>query len=500
MAVIRATAIAVLAFAAIGLSEDSAGELLSSLFWVIFISLALSWVAAITVTPLLAYLFLKPSADGHSEEHAHDGKFFQIYRRFLMSALRFRFMVVAGTLLLFVASLYGFTKVDQSFFPPATRPQFLVDNFLPAGTDIRVSEKYADEVERFLLTQPGITHVSTFVGGGALRFLLVYSAEQPNTGYVQFLVEVDDWRKIDGLVPKVQKYLEENYPNANVNAKKFMLGPGSSGRVQVRFSGHDPALLRSLADQAQGIIRDSGTAVGVRSDWRQPEKVIRPKVLELQANRNGLTRVDVAQALESGFAGRTVGFYREPGDSGTGVFPQDARLLPIITRPPLTERSDVNEINNLQIWSPVASRMIPMSQVVSGVEVAWEDPIIMRRDRMPTITVFADARTGLPSQLLNSVRQKIEDIKLPPGYSREWGGEYEDSNNARASLAEPLPAALMAMIFIVVCIFNSVRATVVVCVAVPLAIIGATAGLLITNNPFGFMSLLGPARSGWRTD
>jgi multidrug efflux pump subunit AcrB len=486
-----ATAIAILAFAAIGLSDDSAGELLSSLFWVICISLTISWVEAITITPLLAYQFLKPSADGHDEEHAHDGRLFQIYRGFLMSALRLRYIVLVATVLLFFAALFGFGKVDQSFFPPATRPQFMVDTFLPAGTHIQVSEAYADEVERYLLSQPGVTHVSSFVGQGALRFLLVYSAEQPNTGYVQFLVEVDDWRKIDGLVPKIQKYLEQNYPNANTIAKKFQLGPGSGGRVQVRFSGTDPDILRALAVQAQNIINDSGSAVGVRNDWRQREEVVRPEVMELQADRNGLTRVDIAQALEGGFQGRTIGFYREPESAGRGIYPQDPRLLPIISRPPKNERSDVNEINNLQIWSPIAGRTIPMRQVVSGVEVGWEDPIVMRRDRMPTITVFADARTGLPSQLMNAVRKKIEQIKLPPGYEREWGGEYEDSNNARASLAEQLPAAVLAMVFIVVCIFNSLRATAVICLAVPLAIIGAVAGLLITNNPFGFMSLLG---------
>jgi multidrug efflux pump subunit AcrB len=486
-----ATAIAVLAFAAIGLSEDSAGELLSSLFWVIFISLAISWVAAITITPLLAYLFLKPSTDGHSEEHAHDGRLFQIYRRLLVAALRFRFMVLIATILLFVAALYGFRHIDQSFFPPATRPQFMVDTFLPAGTHIRVSEAYAAEVERYLLAQPGITHVSSFIGLGALRFLLVYSSEQPNSGYVQFLVEVDDWKKIDGLVPKIQQHLEETYPNANVNVKKFQLGPGSGGRVQVRFSGPDPDILRSLADQAQNILNDSGEAVGVRVDWRQREKVVRPEVMELQAHRSGLTRVDVARALQDGFDGRVIGFYREPEGGGRGIFPQDARFLPIISRPPKDERNDVNQINNLQIWSPVAGRMIPLRQVVSGVEVGWEDPIVMRRDRMPTITVFADARRVLPSQLMNAVREKVEQIKLPPGYSQEWGGEYEDSNSARESLASQLPAAVLAMVFIVVCIFNSFRATVVICVAVPLAIIGAVAGLLITNNPFGFMALLG---------
>ena len=145
----------------------------------------------------------------------------------------------------------------------------------------------------------------------------------------------------------------------------------------------------------------------------------------------------------------------------------------------------------MQIWSPAAKKMIPMSQVVSGVEVDWEDPVVMRRNRNPTITVHADPRSGLPSHLFNRVRPKLARIKLPPGYSLEWGGEYEDSQEARAALAKPLPGALILMVFIVVCLFNSIRSTLVICLAVPLAIIGVTAGLLITNQPFGFMALLG---------
>ena len=219
--------------------------------------------------------------------------------------------------------------------------------------------------------------------------------------------------------------------------------------------------------------------------------VLRPKVLEVQARRNGLTRTDIPQSLRGGFQGRVVGFFRQPGGTAAGVFPQEVRLLPIMARPPLAERSDVDQINNMQIWSPVAGRMIPLSQVVSGVEMAWEDPLIIRRDRMPTITVLADARSVLPSQLMNAVRKKIEDIKLPPGYWREWGGEYEDSNRSRTSLARQIPGALLVMVFIVVCLFNSFRATAVVWMVVPLAIIGATLGLWITNNSFGFMPLLG---------
>jgi multidrug efflux pump subunit AcrB len=145
----------------------------------------------------------------------------------------------------------------------------------------------------------------------------------------------------------------------------------------------------------------------------------------------------------------------------------------------------------MQIWSPVAGRMIPMSQVVSGVEVAWEDPVVMRRDRFPTVTVHADPRVGLPSELFRRVRAKFESIELPEGYRLEWGGEYEDSSNARAALAGPLPATVVLMAFIVLWIFNSVRSAASICLTVPLIIIGITVGMLLTNAAFGFMALLG---------
>jgi multidrug efflux pump subunit AcrB len=488
-----ATAIGVIAFAAIGLSEHSTGEYCNSLFWVILIALSLSWVSSITITPLLSYLLFKPSAGGGSgsSRDPYAGFLFQFYRRLLVLALRFRWAVVAASIGLFVLALYGFTKVNQSFFPPATRPQFMVDVFLPAGTHVRESESFAGDVQQFIQGQPGVTHVASFIGGGGLRFLLVYSPEKENQAFVQFLVDVDDWKKIDGLMAEVQKHLDEKHPNANAVAKKFLLGPGQGGRIQARFRGPDPAMLRELGDQAKRVLQDDGGAVCVRSDWREREKVIRPGLLEQQARRNGITRVEVAQTLQSSFEGRPVGFYREPGSAGTGTYPQETRLLPIIVRPPRSERDDVHAIHSGQIWSPVAGRMIPLSQVTSGAEVVWEDPVVMRRDRFPTHTVHADPRSGLPSQLFNRVQSKVEEIDLPPGYSLDWGGEYEDSRDARAALARPLPYVLALMVFIVVCLFNSVRATLLVWLIVPLALIGVTAGLLLTGKPFGFMALLG---------
>src|SRR5215471_9591453 len=210
-----ATAIAVVAFAAIGLSEDRTGEYTNSLFWVIFISLALSWVMAITVTPLLGYALFKPKSGGAGEPgDPYRGAFFQGYRRLLIAALRFRWAVLVLVLVLFALAIYGFRKVPQNFFPPATRPQFLVDAFLPAGSHIGDSQAFAEEVEAFILAQPGVTHVSSFVGSGGLRFLLVYTPERENRAFVQFLVQVDDEEKLDGIRLAVQQYLDERYPDA----------------------------------------------------------------------------------------------------------------------------------------------------------------------------------------------------------------------------------------------------------------------------------------------
>jgi len=488
-----ATAIGVIAFAAIGLSEDSTGEYTNSLFWVILIALSLSWVSSVTATPLLSYLLFKPLPNNgqKQQKNPYDALPFRIYRQLLTLALRHRWLVVIACIVAFVASLFGFQKVDQSFFPPATRPQFMVDVFLPAGTHIRATERLAGDIQQFIQEQPGVTHVTSFIGGGGLRFLLVYSPENENPAYVQFLVDVEDPSKISSLLAAIQTQLDDNYPNANAIAKKFLLGPGSGGRVQARFSGPDPDELRRLGDLAIHVLEADGNALCIRSDWRERVTTIRPELLESQARRNGITRVEVARTLASSFEGRPVGFFREPGSAATGLFPQETRLLPIVARPPLFERDDIAALSSMQIWSPVARRMIPLSQVTDGSEIVWEDPTVARRDRFPTLTVHADPATGLPSQLLDRVKQSIEAIPLPPGYSLAWGGEFEDSTQARAALVEPLPYVLALMVFIVVCLFNSIRTTVLIWLIIPLFIIAVTVGLLLTRMPFGFMATLG---------
>src|SRR5262249_56812504 len=178
--------------------------------------------------------------------------------------------------------------------------QFMVDVVLPSSVDIRETEAFAGDVQRYIQAQPHVTHVTSFIGSGGLRFMLVYTPERENRAFVQFLVDVDDEKKIDGLVAGIQKELDEKYPDANAVAKKFLLGPGGGGRIQARFRGGDPAELRQLANQAEQILRDDGGAIGGRHDWLQNEKGGRPELAELQGRRNGITRSGGAQALATG--------------------------------------------------------------------------------------------------------------------------------------------------------------------------------------------------------
>lgn len=475
-----ATVIAILAFAAIGTSDDNTGEFCRSLFQVVLVSLLLSWVTAVSVTPLLCVMFLKKPAPGAAQTDPYGGAFYTAYKGLLRAAINKKIVSLAVVAGLFASALWGFGYVSKSFFPPSTRPQFMVDLWLPQGTHIDDMTAVVQSVENHVKEQQGVTHVTSLVGKGGMRFLLTYTPEKTNSAYAQLLVDVEDPEYLDKLLPEVEAYLAQTYPDMLGYASRFQLGPGSTGKIQARFSGPDRDVLRELADKTQAIYRADFDSKAIRTDWRQRVKVVRPVLAEEQANLNGITQTDVANSILQAFQGAKVGVYRE-GDL----------LLPIVMRAEELQRSDVASIQNLQIWSPAAASMIPMRQVLSSFETDFEDEIIQRRNRKPTITVYADPQNGLASSLFDRVRPQVEALELPPGYELEWGGEYEDSGNAQAGLTASLPMFILAMILITIMLFNSLKQPLIIWLTVPLSLIGVTVGLLATNQPFGFMALLG---------
>lgn len=476
-----ATVIAILAFAAIGTSDDSTGEFCRSLFQVVLVSLLLSWVTAITLTPLLCVAFLRAPGPGEAAGAAAERGFLRRYRRFLALCIRRRGLTVLAVGLLFVLALRGFGLVEKSFFPPSTRSQFMVDLWLPEGTHLEETRRAAERAEEILREQEGVTHVTSLVGKGGLRFLLTYTPEKQNSAYAQLLVDVEDAARIDALLEPVERRLLDEIPALSLTyATKFQLGPGSSGKIQAQFSGPDAAVLRRLADDAAAILEADPDAKSIRTDWRQRVKAIHAEIAEEEASKAGVGREDVARVLRQAFEGERVGVFRD-GDL----------LLPIVVRAEQGERDDVASLAALQIWSPTAQRTIPLRQVVARFETTSEDQIVIREDRTRTVTVFADPREGPASVLFARVRPDIEALPLPPGYGLEWAGEYEDSRNAQGPLFAALPVFLVAMILVTIALFDSLRLPLVIWLNVPLALIGVVLGLLLTRQPFGFMALLG---------
>lgn len=482
-----ATVIAVTAFAPIGLSDDATGEYCGTLFTVLLISLMLSWFTAISLTPFFASLFFKETVqvegENNEEKDPYNGMIFVIYKRFLEFCMRYS---LATMLILVVAlggSMYGFTKVKQSFFPSSTTPIFLVDVWMPEGTDIRSTNDTLKELEEWILEQEHIDHVTTTAGKGLQRFMLTYAPEKSYAAYGEIMTRVDDYTALPPLMAKFRQHIEANYPQIQYKLKQIELGPGGGAKVEARIVGADPTVLRDLAAQVVEIMHNDPGATNVRHDWRERTKVLEPQFNESQARRYGISKTDVNELLEMAFSGKAIGVYRD----GT-------TLMPIVTRLPESERVDISTIEGMKIWSPALSQYIPLQQVVLGYDVIWEDPLIVRKNRKRMLTVMADPDIlgeETAATLQKRLQPQIEQIDFPTGYSLEWGGEYESSRDAQASLFQTMPMGYLFMFLVTVFLFNSVKESVIVWLTVPLALIGVTSGLLLLNTPFGFMALLG---------
>jgi len=474
-----ATIIAILAFAPIGFSPDITGEYCRSLFAVLLISLTASWLLAITVTPLLGHRFLKQGSA--TATPPHDGPFLRNYRALLERCLRHRPAIISLMTILLLTAIGGLWVVNHSFFPPSTRTQFKVDLWLPSGTHIGETEALVERAEERLWAMPQVKSLAAFIGSGGPRFLLTYTGEKPDAAYAQILVGVVESRAIAPLTRQIREEFAEHLPEAMTFISQFELGPGQAGKVRARFTGYDPAVLRLLAEDAMAIFRGDPDAVNIRSDWRDRTKYIKPQVSELQARRAGLTRTEIADALKSAHNGLQIGLYRE-GDN----------LLPIIARPPESERQrGTAALAEYEAYSPVTGRSVPIRQVVSGFESAWEDPLILRRNRARAIEAMCDPHEGTAPALLNRVRRDIEALPLPDGYRLEWGGEYEDSADAMAGIRSRIAIPWILMVVIVIALFNSLRQPIVIWACVPLLLVGVVVGLLITGQSMGFLAILG---------
>ena len=484
MPLLGATVIAVMAFYPIFASLEGAGEYCRTLFTVVAISLMTSWLISMTVTPLQCIDILPEPKKEDADADPYAGKFYQVFRGIVERAIRARFFTIGALVALLVVSLIGFGKIDQMFFPDSSMTKFMIDYWAPEGTRIQTVAQDLKKAENKFLGDKRVDSVATFMGAGPPRFYLPVDPESPYQSYAQFIVNVHDYRNIADLMNELNAWFKAEYPQALVPIRQYGVGPSNTWKFELRISGPstaDPSTLRSLADQVVSVVEASPLSANARTNWRQRVQKVVPQYNQERARWAVVTREDIANTTKRAYDGLSIGLYREEDD-----------LIPIVLRHVAEERKSVSNMSVLQVYPGSSTYTIPLSQVTDGIKTDWEDPMIWRRDRRKTITVEANPIFGvtLPT-LRTSVLEEIEAIELPPAYTMEWGGEYEDTMDSQASLIPGVIPTMAIVLFIIVALFNALRPPMVILFTIPFAVIGITAGLLATGTPFGFLALLG---------
>lgn len=511
-----ATIIGILAFSGVGLSDDQSGEFLFSLFIVILISLMLSWVLAITVVPMLAYYWLaKPSrredddadedgvnedgagaiggdgeavgdeevaADEDWRDPAFSGRIYNSFRTVVGVSLRHSILVVIATVALTVLSLVGFANLPQSFFPPAATPIGFVDLHTRSGGDIHATNARAAEMEALIAEQfPEVRGIARLVGQGGTRFMLTYSPQQPDSSYAQLMLLVDEADDLDPILERINLEFPDIFPDLDVYGLRLVFGANPAARVEARFSGPSPETLRRLSEEAQSAIKREGALINVRDNWRHREIVLRPRLDLDRMAEAGVTRQDVQLALLTVSDGAEI-----------GVMVEGEEQRAIVLRAPGPERPSPDELLDTMVWSAAAEGYIPLRQITDGVEIDQVEEVIHRLNRQRVIAVRAEPPPGMdPSEARERIVNAIESITLPPGYTMEWGGVYEDSSGAEDALINTIIVPYLIMFIITILMFGAFRQAIVIWLVVPMAICGVTLGLGLTGVAFGFLALFG---------
>jgi len=479
-----ATFIAISFFYPIYGSPESTGEYCASLFQVVAISLLASWVISMTLTPLQCIALIKaPSSnDKVNTEDAYSGKFYQRFRSILATCIKFRGITLLAVSGVLVLAILNFGFVPKMFFPDSSRLQFMVDYWAPEGTRIQQTSEDLKVIERHLQEDLRVQGVAAFVGGGPPRFYLPVEPEKQYSSYGQLIVNVSSLKALGELVDELEPWAQESIPQALVRIRRYSVGPGHAYKFEARISGPgnaDPKELRRLGEEGVALLKSTPLAKDARTDWRQRVKKIVTQYDQARGRWTSVTRQDMARAMQRFYDGVVVGQYREDDD-----------LLPIILRSNEEERKNIGGLDTVQIIPLLKNEPVPLIQV-ADLDVDWEDPNIWRRNRRRTITVQAEPDHATLSELRAEVASTFEAIELPPGYQFEWGAEYEDTQDSQKALLPGLIPVVVIVSLLLIALFNSYRPPLAIVLVIPFAIIGITGGLLITQQPFGFMALLG---------
>lgn len=477
------TLITAAGFVPVGFAKSSAGEYTFSIFAVVTISLLVSWVVAVIFTPFIGYKILPaPKAGhGHGEDVYHKGVY-RYVRPVVDWCVRRRWIVIASTVGIFIASVAGFGLVQQQFFPSSNRPELMVDLRLPQGASIAATEQEALKLEALLKDDTDIVSYTTYVGAGAPRFYLPLDIQLPNDNFAQVVVLTKGDAERERVRDRLVKAFQEDFVLLRGRVNRLENGPPVGFPVQFRVSGPDPMEVRRIAFQVADVMRANPNTRDVNLDWNELSKVVKLDVDQAKARLLGISSQDLATTLNSIVSGLTVTQYREGRE-----------LIDVVARAEASERLSLTGLKDLNVAGAESTRPVPLSQVAE-ISYELEEGIIWRRDRQPVITVRADIIDGIQAPVVSmQIQPKLDELRkhLPPNYRVVLGGAIEESAKANASIGAVVPVMIMIMVTLLMVQLQSVSRMLLVLLTAPLGLIGVTLGLLIFHVPFGFVAMLG---------
>jgi multidrug efflux pump subunit AcrB len=465
-------------FVPIGFARSAAGEYTFSIFAVVAIALIISWVVAVLFAPLLGVWILKKPKAKHSGE---PGPIMRVFRRFLLLAMRARWITVLVTLALFGLALLGMRLVPQQFFPSSDRPELLVDLQLPENASIYATQDVATLLDKLLKDDQDVDHWSTYVGQGAVRFYLPLNVQLPNDFFAQAVVVTKGLEQRERVKAKLEQALATDLPNVVARVYPLELGPPVGWPLQFRVSGPEPDQVRAIAFKVAEDIGSTPGARNVNYNWMAPARTVRIRVDQDQARLVGLSSQDLAHSLNTALTGVTATQVR------SGIY-----LVDVLVRASAEQRVSLKTIRTLQVPLP-NGRTVPLSQIAS-VDYGQEYPIVWRRDRRPTVTVQADIVPGTQAAtVVQALEPKITALNasLPSGYHIDVGGTVEESDKAQTSVAAVLSLMLVLTLTVLMIQLQGFNRLFLVLSVAPLGLIGVVAALLLSGKPLGFVALLG---------
>lgn len=479
MPLLGATLIAVLTFLPVYLSPHITGEILSSLFIVIAVSLLLSWVLAITQNVFFVQEFVRRPRPDELKGELFSGRAYDLFRQALRWTIQRRYVVLGAMVLLLVIAGWGFRFIPQQFMPLLNKQYFSVDVWLPEGTRIEESDRQITEMTAYLNSLEGVKKVSSFVGQTPPRYYLANAAYGPQPNYAQCLVEADTPEKSRELQAILYDRLPAMFPDALVRVNSFEINSIPQALIEARFCGDDPEVLDSLTNLALEIMRKNPKVLNARNEWGNMALMIKADYDPVKAGRLNVGRHDMMNAVKAVNDGTAVGVYRDRD-----------KKVPVLLHTDVKGSWDMESVEDLPIWS--GRNSAPLGQVADGIGLAWEYPLVRTYDRKLSMAAQCDVKRGHTMKEVHSeIREEIERIRLPEGYTFFWDSQYKDQKEAMAALTKYFPLALIMLLVILVMLFGNFRQPLIIFLILPLSLIGMVFGLWVTGFQFGFFCIAG---------